>query len=44
MKIFHCFQALPVAAQPQPNPSLQSQAEWRPLIGQDPSRYCALIG
>ena len=20
------------------------QAEWRPLIGPDPSRYCALIG
>ena len=20
------------------------QAEWRPLIGSDPSRYCALIG
>ena len=23
---------------------VRRESEWRPLIGQDPSRYCALIG
>ena len=27
-----------------PDLSIYNQAQWRPLIGPDPSRYCALIG
>ena len=27
-----------------PDLSIYNQAQWRPLIGLDPSRYCALIG